>query len=396
MSRNLYEASAQWANRPDDERFWNLEDLAETLSEERRQTREQEMRYADISVAADKGEVVLVGPKGNAARFNHYSFGQLCQDVGAPAGYLRSLPPDLVATNLNHGLAKLARGDDGASESCNLLLRSNGFLTLRAVTSMSYGRLWNEPLVRALQGAREYGWITPPARPSDFADSRTRPATLADILPGQENFGLSVRVGDLIAPAGVYCGDRDMFVFLVNPERVIDDGGKGLMRGVFVTNSEVGAAAYKIRTFYLENVCGNHICWNVSDVKDVKIIHRHGAIRDWGYQLSRSVQGFSNADTSREVGMIRAAKNFELGKDYEETSNFLFERRALGLSRKDIEASFRTAEAWEHTANAAPTTAWGFVHGLTRYSQDAAYAGERNDLDTAGGKILQLAYTASK
>lgn len=393
MSKNLYEASAQWANRPADERFWSLEDLAETLSEERRQTREQEMRYAEIKVEADKDEVVLVGPKGNPARFNHFSFQQICTTVGAPAEYLRRLPPHMVADNLNYGLAQRARGEDGASESCNLLLRSNGFLTLRALTAPTYARLWNEPLVRAIVGAREYGWITPPARPSPFADGRTRPATSADILPNQGSFGLSVRVGDLIAPAGVYCGDRDMFIFLVNPDRIVDDGGKGLMRGVFIANSEVGAGvAYKIKTFYLENVCGNHICWGVSEIKEVKIVHRHGAIRDWGYQLNRALSGFANADTGRETAMIGAAKRFELGKDFEETSDFLFNRKALGLSRKDIEASFRTAKAWEHTANAAPTTAWGFVHGLTRYSQDAAYASERNGLDAAGGKILALAY----
>jgi hypothetical protein len=29
-----------------------------------------------------------------------------------------------------------------------------------------------------------------------------------DILSNQGNFGLSVKVGDMIAPAGVYAGDR--------------------------------------------------------------------------------------------------------------------------------------------------------------------------------------------
>ena len=48
-------------------------------------------------------------------------------------------------------------------------------------------------------------------------------------------------------------------MFLVNPNRILDDGNKGLMRGVFLWNSEVGKGAFKMKSFYLENVCGNHI-----------------------------------------------------------------------------------------------------------------------------------------
>ncbi|MEJ7663389.1 MAG: hypothetical protein WKG07_29515 [Hymenobacter sp.] len=136
--------------------------------------------------------------------------------------------------------------------------------TVRSLPS-AYSRLWNADVVDGLVPALDWGWRVPPARPA-VDDPRARPATVEDILLGQESFGLSVKVGDMLAPAGVYAGDRDMFIFLVNPNRVIDDGMKGLMRGVFVWNSEVGAGAFKVRTFYLENVCGNHIVWSASGV----------------------------------------------------------------------------------------------------------------------------------
>ena len=45
----------------------------------------------------------------------------------------------------------------------------------------------------------------------------------------------------MIAPAGIYASDHDMFAFLVNEEYRIDDGSDGgLARGFFVQNSEVG------------------------------------------------------------------------------------------------------------------------------------------------------------
>jgi hypothetical protein len=34
----------------------------------------------------------------------HWSFGQMCSLIGAPAGYLRQLPAPLAGINLQHGL----------------------------------------------------------------------------------------------------------------------------------------------------------------------------------------------------------------------------------------------------------------------------------------------------
>ena len=258
MSRNLYAAHHQWMTRPADERFWGLDDLLDHLRAERRAARESRRPINDFRVEAapvvgyDSPDLRLIaGDTGESLGFTHWSFGQLCSVADAPASYLRRLPPDLAAINLNHGLRR-----GGLPDSLQVLANADTG-HLRCLTR-DYARFWNEDLVTALVPALDLGWRVPPARPAND-DPRARPATEADILPGQGAFGLSVKLGDLIAPAGVYCGDRDLFVFLVHAERTIDDGNQGLMRGVFLWNSEVGAGAFKVRTFYLENVCGNHV-----------------------------------------------------------------------------------------------------------------------------------------
>lgn len=392
MSTNLMEAANQWATRPADERFWGLHDLHENLSYERENSRERE--YSVLGLKADMidDDLVLTSNRGHAAHLTNWSFGQLCRYTGAPPSYLQNLPPDLAATCINYGLA-LRDGSDKA----NLLLmkRADDSVALRSMTTDHYSRLWNEHIITSLKPSLDRGWMVPPARPSGIDDPRARRATVADIVPGQDNFGLSVKAGDMIAPAGVYKSDRDMFVFLVNPNRIIDDGQKGLMRGVFIWNSEVGAGAFKVQTFYLENVCGNHIVWGASNISKLKIVHKGNALNDFAYKTARQLSQFADMDTVAEKNMIASARSHVLGKNKKEVCENVSNMKSLMLSKGDVEETYDWAEQWEHTAGSPPTTAWGFVHGMTRYSQHHKYADARSKMDVAAGKILQLAAPAS-
>ena len=78
------------------------------------------------------------------------------------------------------------------------------------------------------------------ARPVFPNQPGTRPATEADVLQAV-TFGISAKLGDPIAPAGLYLGDRSLFAFLIHEDRRIEDGtDAGLLRGFLVWNSEVG------------------------------------------------------------------------------------------------------------------------------------------------------------
>lgn len=386
---NLMSASRQWATRPNDERFWGLQDLQESMLRQQHACREATTDVKNMTVVDQNGEICLQGDKAPAV-LSHWSFGQLSGKCGAPANYLRSLPSRLVIDNLNHGLKQIA-ADEGKMK---LMMKKDVGWTVRALTGPTYARIWNADIVNALTPALECGWMVPPARPAGGDDPRARKATKADIVPGQDNFSLSVKEGDMIAPAGVYAGDRDMFVFLVNPNRIIDDGNLGLMRGVFITNSEVGGSAFKVRTFYLENVCGNHIVWGASNIQEIKIVHRKNAIINFDGRTLEQLREYAEDDGRKEERTIIAARKKVIGVDREEVIEKLHGLKSLQLPKRDIEGGFDAACKWEHTALSAPTTYWGMVHGLTRYSQMSKYADERQRIDEAAGKLLSLATVA--
>ncbi len=381
---NLTAAHNQWATRPADERFWGLKDLQQTLIKRKQGTSEVEMPSAEIRSVVRDNQLCLVGKSNNPAQLSHWSFGKLCTKIEASAEYLRTLPAELASQCVNYGLAAKAENQPAQL----LLQRNEGITTVRSIMT-DYDRLWNLDIVNALIPGLNNGWMIPPARPA-VNDARARPATEADIIPNQDDFALSVKVGDMIAPAGVYEGDRDMFLFLVNPTRIIDDGGKGLMRGVFIWNSEVGAGAFKLQSFLLENVCSNHICWSASQVNSFRLYHRGEKIKNFSSNIHRSLAALMPTDLSKEEEMIKVAKNYEIAPDKKKLIETLYDQKSFNISKKDAENAFEWAERYEKTAGSAPTTAWGFVHGLTRYSQKQTHADARHKLDVIGGKILAL------
>jgi hypothetical protein len=111
---NLYAAHNQWMNRPADERFWGLDDLLAYSRGERHASRESRTLIKDLRAEAvpvagyDSPDLRLVSGDGDALNMTHWSFGQICAAADAPASYLRRLPADLAATNINHGLRRMA------------------------------------------------------------------------------------------------------------------------------------------------------------------------------------------------------------------------------------------------------------------------------------------------
>ena len=318
----------------------------------------------------------------------NWSFGQLCRHLEAPSDYLSGLPADLTVNCMTHGFAK-----HGETPVKVLLQKTgkDGAIEARAITGPKYSRIWDLDVVEKLEPSLNEGWLVPPARPAGD-DPRARAATEADCFD-QGKFWGSVKPGDMIAPSGVYRGDRDSFIFLVNPERTIDDGGGngGLMRGVFISNSEVGARAFKVQTFLLENVCGNHICWGASELVELKLVHKGKANKNFPYEMAARLRKYNQDGTISEEKMIQAAKAYELAADKTGLVERLFGMKKLALPKLHIEAAFDYAEKYEWSAKCPPTTAWGFVHGLTRYSQTMDTADLRHTLDMAGGTILSLA-----
>lgn len=394
---NLYDASAQWAKRPDDERFESLQAMLAATTHYRDSAIQSHVSLDTLRVEADNGDLKLVGKANIPAKVTHYAFGQLARFASAPAGYTRSLPATLAAQCINHGLKRAA---EERTEPLNVLFHKNGSLVTRAITTDSYDRVWNSDLVaRIIKDVASEGWVVPPARPVREGQKGTRKATAADILPNQGDFGLAVKEGDEIAPAGLYASDHDMFAFLVNHTDPINDGTKLLNRGVFIQNSEVGDCALKFKLFTYDNVCGNHIVWGVGKVMDISIRHVKGADQSSGKTLSKALSGFydlrfSMPSASQMENAIIAAKSKQIAASKEDVLDAVFKfaksKGLLQISKSTLEAAYDVAEATPRYGS--PRTVWGMVNGLTEYSQTSAFQDERTELDIQAGRVMEMAF----
>ncbi len=390
----VFAAMNQWATRPADERFWNIDEMVRACLAYRQSSVTSTVRYSDLRVEAAGQDLNVVGPTGAPAALTHYAFGQLSQRVKAPASYLRTLPPTLAAQNINHGL----KGRDSTDEA-KLLFHRNGGLVLRAALSEKYERIWNHEVGEKLLELEADGWRVPPARPAPAADPRARPATEADVLARHGGRGgLSVNVGDMIAPAGVYASDRDMFVFLVNEESAVDDGtDSGLARFLMLWNSEVGDKSFGGIGGYYKHVCGNHIVWDAQGVVDFRIRHVGQRVRNKAWrQLKMDVRKYADSSANETEAHIKSARTFELGSDkaavVDRVLGFARRKKLAGINEDRIGAAFDAAEKHRDWYGCAPNTAYGIVNGLTEVSQQTRHADTRAKLDRAAGKIMEIAF----
>ena len=389
----LKEAHTEWASRPLDQTYETLEELRTATHNQRLRSRESKpVPFAKLRVEADGPRLFLQGSRKGA--LTHFAFGQLAAHAGAPAHYLRALPASLAMQNLNHGLKH--RSETASSNALMLLEEPpsrDDALTIRAVTTEVYSRIWNDDCTAGLVRLGERGWRVPPALPGPRRDPRTRPATEADLLPNQGQYGIQIQVGDLIAPAGLYASAHDMFAFLVHPERVISAGRRALMRGFFMRNSEVGDGALWITVFLFDGVCGNHYCYGVDAVQELRVRHTSAkalaeALATWSMRL-----GVYERNASTEERAIRAAQAKELGKDKATTVAELYglsKRKNLStLTKVRLERAYDVAARHEDR-DGPPTTLWGMIAGLTQVSQESGHTDQRTLIDAQTGRLMGL------
>src|SRR5262245_20812488 len=126
----LMQASKQWSNRPDDERFLTLTDMQRHFHfiRERSKAATVSSRQLVARPYGDdhKGLIVTLGNDEFAP--THWSFGQLCSYAEGRASYLRRLPSELAADCVNYGLQVLRN-----REEIGILAFKNGSPILRSV-----------------------------------------------------------------------------------------------------------------------------------------------------------------------------------------------------------------------------------------------------------------------
>lgn len=379
----LYQASRQWAQRPDDERFASLEEMHSSAEKDRSESAIATVRSVDLRFDAEGEEVVLHGSKGATARMTSFAFEQECGAVGAPSSYLRTLPAELASKALQ--CSHDAKPEDSERR---LLFHNNGSgLMLRGSTSPKYARVWDADVIARLIDLQGMGWRVPLAW-APTTDAKGAHCATAEEVRAFSSGASIVKEGDTVAPSGLYRSAKDFFAFMVDPsKRVRSPSGRELFRGFFVSQSEVGSQAWKLAAFYFDFVCGNHNVWGAELLGEVRVIHVGDAERLWREKV-RILHEFQNQGTEEEEANLRHAAEFLLGKNKAEVVDAVFGRKLL--SRADAGAAFDLATQFEDGGD--PRSAWGFANGLTRLSQAQGNGDKRTRLDSTAGKVLSIAF----
>ena len=328
--------------RAPDERFPSLDALVDFCREQQRESRDLWKPPGQLQVAEDDfGQVQLRTGHEGSLRLNDWSFSQLCR--------LSMVSKDTVNRVSGETASRIFRETLPQGDRPLQLLATGD--RLRSVHGVTYSRLWNADLLAAVR---------------EVAD---------DYGPPQTAFNEAT---------GLYCGEQDLFAFLIDPTGWIEVGDEQFAPGFFVWNSEVGKRSLGIQTFWFQKVCCNHIVWDAMDVTEFTRKHT-GNIRESLNDVRRLIElQAAKRDARRDAfaTLIRKSMQEKLGTDAEEVKKLLLKH---DLGKEAV------ARAMKQLGEAGkPFTLWNLVDTLTQQNVNLTYAGDRTDADQKVAKLLSL------
>jgi len=371
MSNNLMIASNEWMSRPADQRFETLDALSAKVNSRRNLSTAVDINVRDLHVESRTIELTvedkqvpstqLILNSGIApASPTHWSFGQLCRTTQLGSDTMRRLPTSIVADSLNYRLAKVE-----APELKLMAIKDpeGEVNTLQALTSRTYGRIWDADVVRSTQTLVE--------RAAEAGKKFFNPKDWS---------GKS---------SGLYASDHDVFIFMIDGGSVVDVGWdqKGqpelLHRGFIVSNSEVGAASFSLMTFMFRVVCGNHCIWGAKDVSELMIRHTSSGPARFESEVMPTLRGYLDATAAPLEAAIKKAKGYLLPEKSDDLIKFL---RAKNFSKGEIVDAINAAKTEEGDAR----TLWQIVNGFTASARQYAHIDTRLNLEKRAGALLDL------
>jgi hypothetical protein len=341
---NLTQASHELFSRPADERFESFPDLADYCSDLCNRSRRLKEPSSLFCPEVYDGQITLRINGNRPFALNDWSFSQLCGIAKVAKDTVNRLQPETAVRVLTETLGDRAQND----ADLQALVYNDS--VVRAVNSEHYRRLWNIEVVQMLQ---------------EFA---------IDFTPPQKGFN---------GATGLYAGQQDMFCFMIDPTGWTDIGGDAFAPGFFVWNSEVGRRTVGICTFWFESVCGNHIVWDATEVRE--ITHRHvGRVRDSLNDIRRAIEqlvGKRDQRKDRFAKTISRAKETIYGSDMEESQQLLIDAKfTKSLAAKAVDIAFKSGRL----------TVWAMVNAITQLSRESQFVGNRTELDQKASSLLDL------
>lgn len=367
--------SSEWFSRPDDERFLSLSSLhaAVRARAERATARTVETRDVRVEASREDAErlALLVPGRDQPIMPTHWSFGQLCSLVGAPASYLRQLPAPLAGINMQHGLLS------HRAELMKTLETDDGRIELRAVTGPDYGRIWDHELVAAVMRIAGDG----------TGDTRWKVPGLLDWSTMTHNPFVEVTKDTTT----LYASDRDVFLFLVDDAHPIEAGRLPngdpdlFFRGFYAWNSEVGSKTLGIASFYLRAVCMNRNIWGAEGFEEISIRHSKFAANRFANEAAPALENFATSSPAPFMAGIKAARERLVARTDEDRQSFL---RKRGFSKGDTDRIIATVLDEE---GHPPASIFDFVQGITAVARDKPHQDARLELEGKAAKLLTAA-----
>jgi len=357
----MMEASNQWATRPRDQRYKSLAELRAAVYARRLRSRSVDVDLTRVKAEVKDDQLIfnsVIAP----SEPTHWAFTQFAGLLKAPAAYLRQLPKPLLNQCLNHGLQNAPRDSVKFMTIESVDDRPN---TLQAVTSPTYGRIWDANCVDAVGRIveRSGGKFHNPLAYSSADRARLSGPT---------------------EPSGLYASDRDIFMFMIDGGSRLEAGPRAkLHRGFFVKNSEVGAATFTLTTFLFNEVCGNHIVWGAQNINRLVIRHTQGGPERFDSQALPALMDYANSTAHTEEQTVRKAMDYLLPTEEEA---FLKLVAPFKFTRPELKSARDFAKAEEGECR----TLWDLIQGLTAYARGYDWIDARTDLEARAGKLLDL------
>lgn len=337
----LKRAHNELFRRSADEQFSSMHDLHEHCRQEKQFSADVWQMPQSLRPHLAGDSVSLTVDDQDDVRLNDWSFTQFCRLAGVSKGTLNRLSAETASRVLHETVP--------SSEKPMQLLTTGQ--SIRSMHGVSYTRLWNVELLDVVQ---EYA---------------------ADFQPPQRAAG---------GGTGLYCGEQDLFAFLIDPTGWAEIDGEAFAPGFFVWNSEVGRRSLGVQTFWFQSVCANHIVWDATEV--VEFTRKHTAnVKDGLNEIRSIIERLvvqRNARRDSFVNVMRKAATTKLGADGEEVLQVLSAEKIPAQLAKD---------ALEIARQQGRFTIFALVDALTRLSQRIRYAGDRTDIDSRIGALLELA-----
>lgn len=357
----------QWAKRPPEERFVSLPEMLAQKRGIRAISKQGVVPSKRLELIPDPANaaagLLIQGQNGRPAAMTHWTFGQLCELVGAPASYLRRKDPRVVSISLNEDLIRFRKGEEVGV----LVTRdpSAEIGELRAATGPNYGRIWDDEVIEWLIGR--------------FGDGVTGDFR----VPGE--FGRAVEVDR--DNTTLFASDRDMFVFLcdeVNRVEIKDrrDGkGGSLARGFAIWNSEVGSKSFGVAMILFDYACCNRILWGVQGMREITLRHTKSAPDRWDDEVLPQLLSYAQAASSPIEAALAAAQQ----KKIDDVDKLL----ARQLDSKSLIEAVKKAHLDEE--GRPIETLWDATVAVTAHAKSARYQEDRVELERKGGRFLDLA-----